>query len=54
MENRSTTLTVDYNERGLVKAYSVGGFINAAYEYDPDGMIKLAHSHGQHEFDDEE
>jgi YD repeat-containing protein len=47
----NTTVNFDYNNRGLVKSYSLIGFlntpdeywyVNASYQYHPDGMIKLA------------
>ncbi len=38
----NTTLSFDYNNRGLVKAYSLSGHVNASYAYHQDGMIKLA------------
>ncbi|HEU4710983.1 MAG TPA: discoidin domain-containing protein [Pyrinomonadaceae bacterium] len=38
----NTTLSFDYNSRGLVKAYSLTGHVNASYTYHQDGMIKLA------------
>ncbi len=38
----NTTLSLDYNNRGLVKSYSVTNYGNASYAYHPDGVIKLA------------
>jgi len=38
----ATTQSFDYNNRGLVKSYTVTNWVNASYAYHPDGMIKLA------------